>query len=159
MADPQGRVLILYLRDPLGGIAESTWFGIHGEPVEVAGVWATRRTFDDMGRVLETTTWNAHGEITEFPGGFARTRFSYHPKEPEDDILLRPGEQAVMNTVMGCHGREHTYDHRATSWRSCSWIPPWSRWRTPPVMPVLFMNTMRRENWSGRFSTASGENS
>lgn len=80
VADPQGRVLILYLRDPLGGIAESTWFGIHGEPVEVAGVWATRRTFDDMGRVLETTTWNAHGEITEFPGGFARTRFSYHPK-------------------------------------------------------------------------------
>lgn len=110
--DPQGRALTLYRRDPPGGIAESTWFGLQGEPVEVAGVWATRRTFDGMGRVLETTTWNASGEITEFPGGFARTRFSYHPEGNVRLISYFDREnRPVINTVMGCHGREHMYDH------------------------------------------------
>ncbi len=113
VADPQGRVLTLYRRNPLGGIAESTWFGLQGEPVEVAGVWATRRTFDGMGRVLETTTWNASDEITEFPGGFARTRFSYHPDGNVKLISYYDREnRPVMNTVMGCHAREHMYDRR-----------------------------------------------
>ncbi len=109
--DDQGRVATLYEREIHGGITCSRWYGSHGEPVEIAGVWATRRTYDQYGRVIESSTWDSQGQLAEFPGGFASTRFSYTPSGSVEMIsYFDLHGNPVVNTVQGCHARSHYYD-------------------------------------------------
>jgi len=108
--DREGRSLTLYRREIHGGISESVWFGLQGNRVEVAGVWATRRIYNSVGQVLETSTWDAGEHLTEFPGGFAFTRFSYTPSGGVEMISYYDLHgNPVVNTVQGCHARFHYY--------------------------------------------------
>ena len=109
--DDQGRVVTLYEREIHGGISGSYWYGSHGEPVEVAGVWATRRTYNTYGWVTESSTWDSLDQPAEFPGGFASTRFSYTPSGNVEMISYYDlNKNPVINTVQGCHARYHYYD-------------------------------------------------
>lgn len=109
--DPQGRVTTLFEREAHGGISECSWYGESGEPVEVEGVWLTRRVYDYRGRVLETSTFDSENMLAEFTGGFAITRFSYHPHGGVALISYYDSrEEPVMNTLWGCHARDHRYD-------------------------------------------------
>lgn len=111
VSDPQGRVVTEYLREIHGGIAASMWYGPGGDPVEVAGIWATRRIYDSRGMVLETSTWDSDDRIAEFPGGFAFTRFSYTDWGDVEMISYYGANgEPVVNSALGCHARDHRYD-------------------------------------------------
>ncbi len=94
VADPQGRVLILYLRDPLAGsrnppgsvFMESRWrWPVCGPPGEPSMTW---EGFWKPPPGTPTARSQSSREVSPGPGSATIRR------EPEDDILLRPGEQA-----------------------------------------------------------------
>ncbi len=111
VADGQGRVTTLFQREEHGGITECMWYDDDHLPVEVAGIWRTSRIYDDRGRVIETSTFDADNRLAEFTGGFAITRFSYHPHGGVALISYYDSRnEPVMNTLWGCHARDHRYD-------------------------------------------------
>lgn len=109
--DPEGRALTLFQREIHGGITESAWYDLDNNRILVAGVWATRRLYNDIGQVTETSTVNTAEETAEFPGGFAYTRFCYTDAGQTELIAYYDrNENPVVNSVRGCHARFFVYN-------------------------------------------------